>query len=109
MSVAIVQQPARLKANVTQPGSYVAVLQAAGTVVAEVKAVVGLPGKDAPIYRRKHIYNSGNSYCMIAPSGAQDEDEEWNITRITVAANGSTTVAVATNVNATDYLTHTYE
>lgn len=74
--------------------------------------VPGVPGPQGPpgvSLNRRHAWASPNSYCGYAPTGSQESDEVWTITRITVAGSGDTTTATATEVNWTDYLTHNYQ
>lgn len=45
---------------------------------------------------RRHAFAAPHSYCATAPAGTLDSAAGWSITRITVAADGTTTVAHAT-------------
>lgn len=56
----------------------------------------------------RHAWDAPYSYCGKATSGSGDGDAVWTITRIQVAADGTTTIATATNVTWTDYATHIY-
>jgi hypothetical protein len=70
---------------------------------------IGMQGPGFAASRRS-AFSSPNSYIGRAPaSGAADSALVWTITRITVSPDGTTATAVATNVNWTDYLTHTYQ
>ena len=44
---------------------------------------------------RRHAYTAPHDYCATAPANTLDSVAGWSITRIAVAANGSTTVAQA--------------
>jgi hypothetical protein len=68
----------------------------------------GEPGSDLTANAKRHAWVSPNSYCGQAPTGSAESANVWTIKRITVATDGSTTVAQAINVNWTDRLTHTY-
>lgn len=68
----------------------------------------GEPGQDLTPNEKRHDWVSPNSYCGQAPLGSAESANVWTIKRITVATNGTTTVATATNVNWTGRLTHTY-
>lgn len=57
---------------------------------------------------KQQSFVSPYSYCGIAPNGALVTDETWVITRILINIDGTTTTAIATNVNWINYLTHTY-
>lgn len=63
-------------------------------------------------YIARHGYTNTTgidvSYCGIAVEGSLETDSVWKITRITIAVNGTTTTATATNVDWVNYLTHTY-
>ena len=45
---------------------------------------------------RRHAYAAPHSYCATAVVGTLDSAAVWSITRITVAADGTTTSAHAT-------------
>jgi hypothetical protein len=57
---------------------------------------------------KRHDFTSSYSYCGTAPSGSLEASSVWNIERILVAENGTTTVTTATNVAWTDRYTATY-
>ena len=57
---------------------------------------------------RRHDFVSNVSYCGYAEEGSLETDSVWNISKITVATEGTTTIGRATNVNWTGHLTHTY-
>ena len=66
----------------------------------------GEPGPSGDKARR-HAWASPHSYAATAPAGTADAAAGWAITRITVAADGTTTVAHATAA-WTDRATLTY-
>ena len=61
---------------------------------------------------RRNANNSANSsinYCGVAlGTGVSESATVWTITRLTITASGSITVATATNVAWTDRETATY-
>jgi hypothetical protein len=57
---------------------------------------------------RRHAWAAPYSYCGTAPDGTLDAEAFWTIKRITVASDGSVTVATATNVAWTNRATATY-
>lgn len=60
------------------------------------------------IYVKKQDFQTPYSYCGIANPGSAETDSVWKITRIQVAANGTTTTKRATAVKWTDRYTATY-
>ena len=62
-------------------------------------------GGSALIYRHEfNVYD----YLGTAPTGSLEASNVWDITRLTIASNGSVTTGVATNVSWTGRYTHTY-
>jgi hypothetical protein len=57
---------------------------------------------------RRHAYAAPHSYCGRAPASTAEADEQWTITRITVAANGSVTLATASGVAWNSYSSASY-
>jgi hypothetical protein len=58
---------------------------------------------------RRHDNAGGYDYCATAPAGSADADEVWNITRLTIATNGTVTATeTASAVAWTDRTTATY-
>jgi hypothetical protein len=68
----------------------------------------GVSGMDAINYIRKHNFVSGTSYNGKAPIGSLETDHLWNITKIIVSPNGTTTTTIANNVSWTNRLTNSY-
>jgi hypothetical protein len=66
------------------------------------------PQTGTAVKEKRHAWLSPYSYCGVAPSGSLETTNTWKITRITVAADGSTTTATASNVAWTNRLTVTY-
>lgn len=62
---------------------------------------------DSGATARRHAFEAPHDYCAIAPIGTAEAAAGWSITRLTVAADGSTTVARATGAWA-DRATLTY-
>jgi len=65
----------------------------------------GQPGQDAITYEKRYAWDAPHSYCGKAPLGSDEDDEVWTVTRITVAADGSTTKSTLTNVKWSEILT----
>lgn len=63
---------------------------------------------DSFIYR--HEFDSANNYDYIAKAvnDSLESDSVWTIKRLTIASDGSSTVATATDVDWTNRATHTY-
>jgi exo-beta-1,3-glucanase (GH17 family) len=57
---------------------------------------------------RRHDFVANASYCAYAETGSLETAPVWNITKIAVDLNGSTTKTTATNVKWSDRLTLTY-
>jgi hypothetical protein len=62
-------------------------------------------GSTALSYR--HDFNVYD-YLGTAPNGSLDASNVWDITRLTIASDGSVTSGVATGVSWTGRYTHTY-
>jgi hypothetical protein len=80
-------------------------------IVRNKKLFTGLGGGGGASLIRRHAFVDGTpayDYCGSAPLGTLETTAKWTITKITIAADGSTTTAVATNVAWTDRLTATY-
>lgn len=77
------------------------------TVKVIVVPITGLQGPGA-IGERRSAYVNPNSYLGRAITGTDENEHLWTVTRITVNPNGTTSTGVATNVDWTGYLTHTY-
>lgn len=58
----------------------------------------GPQGLTGPAYSRQHDYQSPYDYNGKAISGSLTSENVWEITRLTIAENGTTTVASASNV-----------
>ena len=57
---------------------------------------------------RRHDFVTNVSYCGYAEEGALESADVWNISKITVATEGTTTIGRATNVNWTGRIDHIY-
>jgi len=71
----------------------------------------GQAGQPAINKAKRHAFVSGVSYCGVAiytDIEPTENDDVWTIKKITVATDGTTTITQATNVDWTNYLTHTY-
>ena len=55
----------------------------------------------------RHDFNVYD-YLGKAPNGSLENQNVWEITRLTIASNGSVAKGIATNVNWTDRYTHIY-
>lgn len=62
----------------------------------------------AKTFIRRHDFVTNVSYCGYAELGSLETDSVWNISKIVVSVEGSTTITRATNVNWTGHLTHIY-
>lgn len=71
-----------------------------------LRGLSGPPGPSGDKARR-HAWASPHSYAAVAAAGTLDADPDWALARITVAADGSTTVAHALGA-WTDRATLTY-
>lgn len=76
----------------------------------EITGIDGKPkttggGGTSLIYR--HDFNIYD-YLGTAPIGSSESSNVWEITRLTIASNGSVTTGVATNVSWTGRYTHIY-
>lgn len=81
---------------VSKDGHGVSMQAAPADVLLLAAAVLrGQPGESGATARR-HAYAAPQSYCARAIAGTLDSDPVWSITRITCAADGSTTAAHAT-------------
>ena len=58
-------------------------------------------------HEKKHYWNDPYSYCCLAPSGSEETDAVWTITRIKLV-EGGVEVKHAYGVKASDYLTVIY-
>jgi hypothetical protein len=86
-------------------------ITARAVVSSTVKASATLPFRVVQGETKKekrHEFIDGLSFCGTAPLGTIEDAEKWKITRITVAADGSTTTATASNVAWTNRLTVNY-
>lgn len=80
-------------------------------IVRNKKLFTGLGGGGGATYIRRHEYIAGTpayDYCGIAPPSTLETTAKWTITKITIAADGTATQAVAYNVAWTDRLIATY-
>lgn len=68
----------------------------------------GQDGEDAINYNRKHDFVTATSYNGYAPVGSLESDLVWNITKLAIAPNGTTTGTTASNVSWTNRLTNIY-
>lgn len=59
-------------------------------------------------YERRYASAGGYGYCGTAQSGSSEASNVWTITRLAVADDGSVTITCASNVNWTNYATHSY-
>ena len=57
---------------------------------------------------RRHAHDAGIDYCGRAPTGSAEDAPVWTISRITVAADGSTTTAIASGVAWSDHANALY-
>ena len=57
---------------------------------------------------RRHDFVTNVSYCGYAEEGALESADVWNISKITVATEGTTTIGRTTNVNWTGRIDHIY-
>ena len=57
---------------------------------------------------KRHAFVSGTSYCGTAPAGTAESATIWTLTKIVVAANGTTIVTHATD-SWTNHLTSNYQ
>lgn len=57
---------------------------------------------------RRHDFVTNVSYCGYAEEGALESADVWNISKITVATEGTTNIGRATNVNWTGRIDHIY-
>jgi hypothetical protein len=57
---------------------------------------------------RRHDFVANASYCGYAETESLETASVWNITKILIAVDGSTTKTTATNVKWSDRLTLTY-
>jgi hypothetical protein len=62
----------------------------------------------AKTYIRRHDFVSDVSYCGFAEIGSLETDSVWNISKIVVAIEGTTTTTHAANVKWSDRLTVIY-
>ena len=62
----------------------------------------------AKTYIRRHDFVSDVSYCGFAEIGSFETDSVWNISKIVVAIEGTTTTTHAQNVKWSDRLTVIY-
>jgi hypothetical protein len=62
----------------------------------------------AAVKDRRHEWGPPYSYCGTAPGGSLETAEVWTVKRITVASDGSTTTATASNIAWTARATATY-
>lgn len=80
-------------------------------IVRKNKLFTGLGGGGGASLIRRHDFVAGPpvyDYCGSAPLGTLEATAKWTIVRITVASDGTTTKATATNVAWTDRYTATY-
>jgi hypothetical protein len=89
----------------------------ADTTIVRTLAVteIGNPGPQGPAgdaveiaLARRHDWQAPYSYCGKATGTPLDSDPVWTITRIELAADGTTTTTQAVNVAWDDRLTATY-
>jgi hypothetical protein len=57
---------------------------------------------------RRHAHDAGVDYCGRAPTGSAEDAPVWTISRITVAADGSTTTATASEVPWSEHASALY-
>lgn len=57
---------------------------------------------------RRHDFVTNVSYCGYAEQGSLETASVWNITKLVIATNGSTTATHAYNVKWSEHLTVTY-
>lgn len=100
-------EPVQVTVVIQSTAPWVAVVVTIGPALGGGIGPVGPAGPVATLSRR-HAYAAPHSYCGRAPAGTAEADEQWTITRITVAANGSVTLATASGVAWSDNLTATY-
>lgn len=59
-------------------------------------------------YIKKHDYVDNTSYCGYAVAGSLEDASVWQISKIVVATDGSTTTTTANNVKWSERLTINY-
>ncbi len=62
----------------------------------------------AKTFIRRHDFVTNVSYCGYAEQGSLETDSVWNISKIVVATEGTTTTTTATDVKWSERLTVTY-
>jgi exo-beta-1,3-glucanase (GH17 family) len=67
-----------------------------------------LDSLEAKTFIRRHDFVANASYCGYAETESLETAPVWNITKILIAVDGSTTKTTATNVKWSDRLTLTY-
>lgn len=107
--IEITEQPQNVEVNITESAETVTVNVYDGEPGPAGEqgepGAPGQPGQDAITYEKRHAWHAPYSYCGKAPLGSDEDDEVWTVTRITVAADGSTTKSTRTNVKWSEILT----
>jgi hypothetical protein len=89
--------------DVVKDDSLFLFIQDGETVISEVRNYFNRIGKV-----KKHDFYNNASYCGVAEGGTDDSSSLWKITKIIINNDGTTTTAIAQNVDWTNRYNHTY-